>query len=172
MRQTGPISVVITDTSILINLGHTGHTHLLGGTPGFRFLVSDEVLAEIADPEQSGIVETTVAEGAAEKTSIESPEELAIYAKLTQILGSGESACLALASSCGWLVACDEKRVFLREAQSRIGEGRLLNTPGLYVLWIRRGLLTLVEAHAAKLTLEAKRFKMAFTSFLERSNDE
>ena len=69
-------------------------------------------------------------------------------------------------------MACDEKRVFLREARSRIGEGRLLNTPGLYVLWIRRGLLTLVEADAAKLTLEAKRFKMAFTSFLERSNDE
>ena len=112
MNQAGTISVVITDTSILINLSHTGHTGLLGVTPGFRFLVSEEIVAEILNSNQKRIVEAAIAEGVLERTSIESPEELAIYAELTQILGSGESACLALASVRGWLVACDEKRVF------------------------------------------------------------
>ena len=43
----------------------------------------------------------------------------------------------------------------------------MLNTPGLYVLWIRNGLLMVDEADAAKLTLERNRFKMAFGSFGE-----
>jgi hypothetical protein len=57
--------------------------------------------------------------------------------------------------------------VFLREVRARIGEHRLLNTPGLYVHWIRSGLLTVAEADEAKLKLESQRFKMTFGSFGE-----
>lgn len=167
MNQAETISVVITDASVLINLTHSGHIRLLGSTPGYRFLVSEEVLAEVQDPVQKGMVDGAILNGFLEKTTIETPEELALYAELTQVLGSGESACLALASKRGWLLACDERRVFLREARARIGERRLLNTPGLYVLWIRCGLLTIAEADAAKITLEGRRFRMAFSSFRE-----
>lgn len=167
MRSTGRINVVLTDTSVLINLSHTGHLPLLGRTPGYRFHMPDEVMAEVRDPAQRAAVEAVIAAGAVRRTSIESPGELAVYAELTEILGSGESACLALASERGWLVACDEKRVFLREARNRMGEGRVLNTPGLYVLWIRHGILTVKEADAAKTVLEGRRFKMGFASFLE-----
>lgn len=64
-------------------------------------------------------------------------------------------------------MACDEKRVFLREARTRLGTGRILNTPGLYVLWIRAGVLSVEEADAAKAILDSNRFKMRFASFRE-----
>ena len=167
MNPTGTTSIVITDTSILINLSHTGHLALLGKVAGLRFVVPDEVIAEVTEPEQLRILEAALADGSLNRESIASPDELSIFAELSQILGSGESACLALASNRGWLVACDEKRIFLREARSRLGDGRILNTPGIYVLWVRSGLLTLEDADTAKAVLEANRFKMNFASFRE-----
>jgi predicted nucleic acid-binding protein len=80
-------------------------------------------------------------------------------------MGEGEAACLAVATTRGWLVASDEKRAFLREARNRLGPGRILNTPGLLVLAIRAGLITLEEADRAKHLLEQHRFRMRFNSF-------
>lgn len=165
MDPAETIRIVIADTSVLINLAHTGHLPLLGGTPGYRFVVTDEVLAEVRDPAQKAMVDGAISDGLIDTAMIQTIEELAAYADLTSILGSGESACLAVAASRGWYVASDERRVFLREARSRIGEHRLINTPGLYLLWIRSGLLTIAEADDAKLTLENRRFKMVFGSF-------
>ena len=165
MNPSGDTAIVITDTSVLINLSHTGHLALLGRAVGLRFVVPDEVVAEVTEPGQLRILEAAVADGTLRRESITSPVELAVFAELSQILGSGESACLALASSRGWLVACDEKRVFLREARGRLGEGRILNTPGLYVLWIRAGVLSVEAADAAKAILDANRYTMTFASF-------
>ena len=167
MNPTGATSIVITDTSILINLSHTGHLALLGKVAGLRFVVPEEVVAEVTEAEQLRTLEAAIADGSLRRESIASPDELAIFAELSQILGSGESACLALASSRGWLVACDEKRVFLREARARLGNGRIVNPPGLYVLWIRAGVLSVEEADAAKAILDENRFKMTFSSFRE-----
>jgi len=148
-----------------INLAHTPHLRLLGSTPGFRFLLSEELLADIQDPAQREMVDTAILEGSLELTRTETTAELAFYAEFTRILGAGESACLALASNRGWSIACDERRVFLKEARSRIAKDQLINTPGLYLLWIRCGLLTVAEADAAKLTLEGRRFKIVFSSY-------
>lgn len=167
MDQAETISIVVTDTSVLINLAHTGHLWLLGSTPGYRFLVPEEVFAEVQDPAQKDMVDSAISDGFLERTTIRTAEELAVYADLTLILGSGESACLALASNRGWLIACDERRVFLREARARIGEHRLINTPGLYVLWIRCQLISVEEADEAKAVLETHRFRMRFGSFQE-----
>lgn len=167
VEQATTIRAVITDASVLINLTHTGHLRLLGCTPGYRFLIPEEVLAEVSDPIQRDMLERAMSEGAIERTRVELPAELSVYAELTLTLGSGESACLALASSRGWYLACDERRVFLREARARIGEEKLLNTPGLYLLWIRLGLLTVADADEAKLKLEGRRFRMKFGSFEE-----
>jgi predicted nucleic acid-binding protein len=79
----------------------------------------------------------------------------------------GEAACLALAVHRGALVASDEKRAFKREAETRLGPGRILNTPGLFLIGIRRGLLTVEEADDLKRALESKRFRMKFDSFRE-----
>jgi predicted nucleic acid-binding protein len=93
--------------------------------------------------------------------------ELALFVELRRSLGMGEAACLALAVHRGALVASDEKRAFRREAETRLGPGRILNTPGLLLLSIRRGLLTVEEADEIKNTLESKRFRMKFRSFKE-----
>ncbi|MGH9342361.1 MAG: hypothetical protein ACRD19_01145 [Terriglobia bacterium] len=43
----------------------------------------------------------------------------------------------------------------------------MLTTPGIIVLCIRQGLLTIDEADQLKAILETKRFKMTFGSFRE-----
>lgn len=159
--------VVITDPSLLINLIHTGHLSLLGQAAPYRFVVPHEVITEVTDELQRNALETALNAGVVERVVIETTQELELYSELLKILGSGESACLALASERGWIVACDEKRLFLREARSLLGEGRLLNTVGLYVTWVRAEMLTLAEADEAKDVLEAWRFRMSFDSFAD-----
>ncbi len=159
------VSVVVTDASILINLTHTGHLALLGRLPGFRFAIPDEVIAEVTQSAQAALVEDALLRGIIFRESIKDSQELETYAELSRILGAGEAACLALAQGRGWVVACDERRVFLREVESRLGSGRILNTAGIYVLWIRSGLLQVEEADAAKAILEQHWFRMAFASF-------
>lgn len=158
-------SIVITDASVIINLCHTGHILLLGGTTTFEFVVTDEVIAEVTEPEQQRILAGALTAGALRRSLISSPKELTTFAELTQILGIGEAACLALAEHRNCLVACDEKGVFLREARRRLGDDRILNTVGLYVHWIRAGVLSVGEADTAKRILESHRFRLAFDSF-------
>ena len=57
------------------------------------------------------------------------------------------------------------KRTFRREALARLGPGRLINTPGLLVLSIRAGLITVEDADTMKTLLEQRRFRMKITSF-------
>lgn len=96
-----------------------------------------------------------IAQGWLAKESINTPAELKVFVDPSRILGVGEAACLALAQAREWLVASDERRTFFREARSRLGEGRILNTAGIYVLAIRAGLLTVEDANAAKATLKS-----------------
>jgi len=72
-----------------------------------------------------------------------------------------------LAETHSWYVASDEKKAFRREALARLGQGRILTTPGLIVLAIRAGLLTVERADVIKTILETNRFRMAFGSFSE-----
>jgi hypothetical protein len=105
VSEQKPTSIVITDTSILINLSHTGHLAFLGKVSGLRFAVPDEVFAEIVQPQQLKTVEAVVADGSLQRESIRTPEELSLFAELSQVLGSGEAACLALAVSRGWIIS-------------------------------------------------------------------
>jgi hypothetical protein len=93
------------------------------------------------------------------------PAELRFHAELLQILGIGEAACLSLAECRRWLIASDENRKFQREAVARLGPGRILNTPGILVLAITAGILSVEGADRAKAVLEQNRFVMSFTCF-------
>ena len=75
-------------------------------------------------PAQRQALEITLTRGALSASS-RSPtrRELATYAELQHIMGSGEAACLAMAETRGWLIAPDEKRRFRREVIARLGEG-------------------------------------------------
>jgi len=160
-----PRVVVLTDACVLINFALVGRLALLGTLSGLEFKVPEEALAEILGARERESVDGALAEGLLCRTSITEPASLAVFADLRQSLGTGESACLALAEASGAMVASDEKRRFLREAQRRLGPGRILNTPGLFLLAIRRGVITVGEADEAKALLEGHRFRMTFASF-------
>ena len=59
------------------------------------------------------------------------------------------------------------KRRFRREVLASLGPGRLVTTPGLFVLAIRAGVISVEQADHAKAVLEGNRFRMGFKSFRE-----
>jgi predicted nucleic acid-binding protein len=160
-----PTRVVVTDANVLINLMHAGRLDLLGALTAFEFVVPDHVVAEITVPVQRQALEIALTTGALSKQSITDPRELAAYAELRRIMGSGEAACLAMAEARGWLIASDEKRRFRREVLARLGEGRLVTTAGLFVIAIHAGAISVEEADQVKELLQRHRFRMTFSSF-------
>jgi predicted nucleic acid-binding protein len=165
------IWVVVTDANILINLIHVRHLSLLGRLIGFSFVVPDEVVAEVLDPEQEQALREALGAGILTQESICDTAELELFATLTSSLGKGESACLAIAQNRGWLVASDEGGAFRREATARLGAGRILNTAGLFLMAIRAGVISVEQADEAKAVLEQRRFRMKFGSFRDLTGE-
>jgi predicted nucleic acid-binding protein len=128
-------------------------------------VVTPDVLAEIVLPDQKQEVENAVAAGILRVEALSDPDAFALFGELRRLMGVGEAASLSLAINKGWAIASDEKKAFRREALARLGPRRILTTPGLYVLAIRGGVLSVEGADRDKATLEACRFKMAFASF-------
>jgi predicted nucleic acid-binding protein len=114
-----------TDANIVINFIHAG---MLGDLPGMvdmDFLVVDEVYEEITRPEQRQALDAALTAGAWTRESLIEPQAIEVFADLAVKMGRGEAASLALAVTRGCLVASDERKVFLREASQRLGEGRI-----------------------------------------------
>jgi predicted nucleic acid-binding protein len=153
------------DANVLLNLAFIRRLDLLGALPDLEFRSPVEVLAEILSKQERIRVEDALRDGHLGEIAISEIAELALFAELNRSLGMGEAACLALAVHRRALVASDEKRAFKREAETRLGPGRILNTPGLLLIAIRRGLLTVEEADEMKRDLESKRFRMKLGSF-------
>lgn len=159
--------LVLVDANILINLAHVNRLDLLGSLTDLDFQVPMEVLNEILCEPGRTLVRECLGRGPLQEIQLSTLDELTLFTEFRAMMGMGEAACLALASCRGALIASDEKRVFRREAEARLGPGRILNTPGLLLLSIRRGLLTIDEADGLKSALEAQRFRMKFGSFRE-----
>jgi predicted nucleic acid-binding protein len=164
VSDEGTRSVAL-DANVVINLIHAGRLRILASLPGYDFVIPEEVVAEIMVPGQRDELSGAVRDRVLQKEAIVDLSAIELYSELRVKMGRGEAACLALAVSKGWLVASDEKGVFRREAVNRLGPGRLVTTPGLFVLAIRNGVLTVDEADEAKRTLERHRFRMSFASF-------
>jgi len=162
-----PAVVVVTDANVLINLIHTGRLSLLGQLPGLRFVVPDNVVAEVTEGDQPARLAEALSAGTVGTCSLTEFEDLTLFVELRAVLGSGESACLALAHGKGWHIASDERGRFRREAHARLGGQRLLTTPAIYLRAIRAGLLSVAEADADKVLLASRRFVMTFASFAE-----
>ena len=160
-------TVVVIDANVMINFIHIGRLDLLARLPGLRFVVPEHVVTEITDATQAAELRAVLERGDVEEVRMTDAAEIARFAALTETLGRGESACLALAEARGWTVASDERRAFRRTAVERIGEDRLLTTPALILRAIRAGLATVAEADGWKARLEQRRFRMKFASFEE-----
>ncbi len=118
--------VIVSDANVLINFVHIGRLDLMGLLSGLEFVIPEEVKAEIKNPEQRAAVQAAVDAGHIGETRITDHSEIQRYAELNMDFGKGESACLTLAESRGWSLACDEKRAFRRTVVAQIGEDRLL----------------------------------------------
>jgi predicted nucleic acid-binding protein len=157
----------VTDANVLINLIHVDALAMVASLPDYEFVIVDEVVGEITDPQQAAALQTAFAQNLLKRDSLTDLDALALFAQLVQVMGRGEAASLALTAGKDCYLACDEKRVFRRKAIEILGEDRLLTTPGIIVLCIRQGLITIDEADRLKAILETKRFKMTFGSFSE-----
>jgi predicted nucleic acid-binding protein len=162
---SGLTPTVVVDTNILINLMHVDRVGILSGLHQFRFVITEEIAREIVWPEEREQLRNALAGGVLRIEPTSDLPVITLFAELRQMMGAGEAAALALASHKGWIIASDERKAFHREALNRLGPRRLLTTPGIFVLAIRSGLLTIEEADADKATLEARRFAMNFASF-------
>jgi predicted nucleic acid-binding protein len=146
----------------VINFIHIG---MLGDLPSMVDLdcvITDEVYDEVIRPAQRKDLEATLEAGTWTRESLTEPDSIALFATLATTMGRGEAASLALAVSRQSYVAWDERRVFLREARQRLGDGRIFDTPGLLLRAIRRGTLSVDDADRAKATLQTQRFTMRF----------
>jgi predicted nucleic acid-binding protein len=156
---------VSTDACILINLLRVHRLDLLGAVPPYVFCVPTEALGEITYPDQQAELKEARDQGWIHETRIESIEELQIFARANEQLGSGESACLALAQKRAWILGTDDsKGVKWKKVVAESGI-QVLNTPGILLLAIRQRVLTIEQADEIKAQLEANRFRMGFASF-------
>jgi predicted nucleic acid-binding protein len=154
----------VADASVLINLIHVRALTLLGRLARFEFVVVEDVVSEIARPEQASALADAITRGWIRRERLERPEGLELFAELSRVLDRGEAASLAWAIIEKAAIACDDRRA-RREAQARMGDGHIFTTPGVILVAIRDGLLTIEEADHMKETLEANRFRMGFASF-------
>jgi predicted nucleic acid-binding protein len=155
---------VVVDTNVLINLLQVNRLDLLAQIPEYVFVVPEDVVKEVTYPDQARCLKAAVARGDVRRDTVES-DERSDYAELCQTVGKGEAACLAIAKARGWLVATDEVGRVRRWSRENLGQGRMINTPGLLVLAINNGVLTVEEADQIKAALERRRFRMTFASF-------
>lgn len=163
MAVGGEQTIVLADASVLVNLAIVDRLDLLAALRRHRFLVPEEVVEEVE--RQRDLLDRALATGHLAVTRLTGIANLDLFRELRLGLGPGESACLTLAVANGWSVACDERRLFRREALRLIGEERLLTTPDLFRLAIDSRYWTVSEADAAKEILEQNRFRMRFGSF-------
>ncbi|MBI3269065.1 MAG: hypothetical protein HYZ53_08580 [Planctomycetes bacterium] len=157
--------IVVADANVLINFIHLGKLGLLCSLPGYRFIVPEQVFAEVNEASQRAALQAAIQAGVLRVERITRPDLLLDYSQLCQFLGPGESACLVIAGEHGWKIASDDRRRLPAEAQARLGPGRVLTTPDLILAAIRAGLMSVEEADAAKALLEQRRFRMRFRSF-------
>lgn len=156
---------VVVDANIVINFIHVGRLALLAALPGYDCVVPEDVVAEITEPAQREQLERAAADGYLRIETITDLDDLVQYAELRRTLGRGEAACLVLAGRHGWLVASDERGRFQREASTRLGPDRVVNTAGFLVAAIRAGIISIEDADQAKSILERHRFRLPFRSF-------
>jgi predicted nucleic acid-binding protein len=148
LSQTNPATIIITDTSVLINFLKIDRLDLLGSYSR-QFLVTDHVREEItfAYPGQVDCYDQGLKAGFFQGIMVNSLPELNLFGRLFQDgrLGQGECSAIAAAIHRGCAVALDDRRA-IKEVQLIAPELEILTTQALMVCLIRESTLTLAEA--------------------------
>lgn len=163
-------SVVVSDTSVLVNFLRIDRMDLLGALP-YALLATNHVGAEITDsyPDQLKRYEAALANGIIVEVSLTSDEELELFAKLSSSgrLGMGECSAIACAICRGHTLAIDD-RPAITQARRTSRALPIVRTECLVTEMIRAGLLTIIEADKIKDDWSTNhRFTLTISSFEE-----
>ncbi len=165
MWQKDPTPIVL-DTSVLLNFVKIGRIALLGQL-GLSVVLLDQVLDEVRNTEQRGMVEDAVTAGILDLQSVRNPAEVALFSELRSggRLGAGECAVLAVALTRNWVAGLQDRRA-RTEGQNRQKGLRICQTEDLVLVLLQAGHLTLEEADGFLAEWAAKhRFRSRLTSF-------
>ncbi len=163
-------SVVITDTSVLINFLVLDLVHVLSRLTEFDFSVTEHVRAEITEhfPEQLQRLNAAFETGSIKEIRVTDIVEVRLFAELTtKGLGIGECSAVAVALNRGIRIAIDDKRAIKKIR--RLGYNlETISTSDLIVCLIKVAILTVEEAdNFKKIWEEEYRFILPFSSFGE-----
>ncbi|MGO9267218.1 MAG: hypothetical protein ACLQBA_20470 [Candidatus Binataceae bacterium] len=149
-------SIIVADTSVLINFLKVDRMDLIGAYPR-QFLATDHVADEIADayPEQQARYRAALAAQHLDTCSVTDPDEVALFIRLGpgQRLGAGECSAIAVAVHRDFALAIDDNRAVnraLREAGLAGRKLEILRTQDLIVALIRAGVLDIAAADQIK----------------------
>ncbi len=168
-RSTEDRILVVSDANVLINFLRANRLDLLRQHRDYKIHVTEHVRGEITYPHQKAELDGAISSGDIEEVSLTDTVEVELFAELNAVLGRGESAAIALASSRGWVIAIDELGRARSEVHRRVGPNRMINTPGLILSCVRNDALTIAKADEIKASLESQgqSFSTSFGSFGE-----
>ena len=163
-------TVVITDTSVLVNFLVLDRVSLLAALKDHQFTVTEHVRAEITAHyfEQIQRLEQAFGDQVITEITVDGFQELKLFAELSAMgLGIGECSAIAAAVNRGHSLAIDDKRA-IKKLKNLGHAVPILTTEELVVLLIKKACISIVEADAMKLEWETNhRFRLAFSSFGE-----
>jgi predicted nucleic acid-binding protein len=161
-------TIVITDTSVLVNFLVLDQSALLARLKDIRFALTEHVRAEITAhySEQLERLEQAFESQLFDEIQVNEIQELNLFAELSaKGLGLGECSAIAAAVHRGHALAIDDKQA-IKKLKNLGYSVPIFTTEALMICLIKEGVLTIVEADAMKYEWETKhRFRLAISSF-------
>jgi predicted nucleic acid-binding protein len=163
VMTVGPF-VVVADASFLINFINLDRIDLIARHHS-RFLVTDHVNEEIIFQSQKIILQAALNADILQICSVSDFDDLEVFYRLCQNLGSGESSAIAFASRHGYALAMDDGKA-IRFARRLSPPLQVIRTQDLLLSMIQEGLLDISEADRLKNELATRhKFNMGIRSF-------
>lgn len=174
MASTGRECVIL-DTSVLINFLAIDQVRLLENHPRFEFILTDHVRLEVTEHyfDEFSRLEQMLASGKVRQITVNSLDELEIFARLTleRRLGPGECAAIAAAIHRRCRIAIDDQAA-IKHLSRVYPTLRVETTRTLIVGLIKSGELSIAEADEFKQRWQNEhRFRLPFDSFDDMMQD-
>lgn len=147
-----PVSIVIADTSVLINFLAVDRMDLIK-RHSCRFFITDHVRLEITDHYQDQLsrLQEALQKGILEEISVSDVDEVETFVQWTNLkrFGIGECACIAVALHRRYTLAIDDKKA-IKQARLSCPTIPITTTQDLVVSMIKTDLLSVEDADAIK----------------------
>lgn len=129
------------DATVIINLIDVGRLGILPKIREFEFRVPNHVKDEVHRRNQRLQLRKAIRAKWIEELEVVDLSEIELYAQHRSRFGQGESACMAVAQTRGWVIASDDRAV-KRAVTVALGADRLLDTKTILEAAIAAGFVT------------------------------